>query len=315
MELSTIKQIKQQADIFKVINHFTPLKKDGINWRACCPIHGEKSPSFTVNINKNIFKCFGCGKSGDVIDFVMLVNNYKYTEAVNWISNFQSINLDTNYKPVEYIELPTSYIDNNIYKKSIKSDKPNNFTDWLKTVFPTLNIIHPVSTSKHWFGSVTFWYVDINGKIRSGKIMQYNPIDGKRVKDPKPLITWVHKILKIKDFNMKSCLYGENLLPEYPDKIVGIVESEKTAIVASIKYPKVLWIASGSLSNLTYKRCQVLKGRTVYLYPDVGAEERWIEKANDLSELMKDTKFEVHTINSDIKGYDLCDYIIDQINK
>ena len=315
MEVATIKQVKNEADILKVIGHFVELKKDGANYVGSCPFHNERSNSFIVSKSKNIFKCFGCGAGGDLIDFVIKKNNLTYGQAIKWIVDFHSLKLTPEYKPKQYIELPTSFIDPKFYYSSIKSDKPNNFTDWLNSIFPAVNIIYPISTSKHWIGSVTFWYIDIDKNIRSGKIMQYNPKNGKRVKEPKPLVTWVHKVLKIKDFNIQTCLFGEHLLSEYPDKKVAIVESEKTAIVASIKYPKILWIASGSLSNLTVKRCEVLKDRHVLLYPDVGAESKWIEKAKQLAEFMPTTTFDVRCIDSDIKGYDLCDYIIDNLDK
>ena len=315
MDVSKIKQVKNEADILKVVGHFVQLKKDGANYVGSCPFHTERSNSFVVSKSKNIFKCFGCGEHGDVLDFVMKKQSSTVGNAIKWIVEFHSLTLSPEYKVNEYVEPPTSFIDPKIYHSSIKSDKPNNFTDWLNSIFPTVNIIHPISTSKHWIGSVTFWYIDVDKNIRSGKIMQYNRLNGKRVKEPKPLVTWVHRVLKLNDFNVQTCLYGEHLLNEFPDKTVAIVESEKTAIVASIKYPRILWIASGSLSNLTARRCEVLKGRNVLLYPDVGAEDRWIEKANQLSEFMPDTKFEVRPLQSDIKGYDLCDYIIDQINK
>lgn len=315
MEIATIKQVKNEADILKVVGHFVQLKKDGANYVGTCPFHKERSSSFMVSKSKNIFKCFGCGAGGDVLDFVMKINGQTYGQSVKWIVDFHCLTLTPEYKPIEYIEPPASYIDTNIYQSSIKSDKPNNFTDWLNSIFPAINIIHPISTSKHWVGSVTFWYIDIDKKIRSGKIMQYNPLNGKRIKEPKALVTWVHKVLKINDFNLQVCLFGEHLLSEFPDKTVAIVESEKTAIVASIKYPKLLWLACGSKSYLSFNRCLPLSGRKVLLYPDVGAEDDWQKKADELNELIPNGNFEVRPIASEVKGYDLCDYIIDQINK
>lgn len=311
MTLSNIKSVKQNADIVKVISHFVDLKKDGSNYISICPFHNEKSKSFSVSPSKNMFKCFGCGKHGDVIDFVKLKKGFGYKEALEWISDFENISLNQEYKHSEYVPLPISYIPNHIFKQSVSYSSANNFTQFIDSIFPNKQHEYWLSTSKHWHGSVCFWYIDIEGKIRSGKIMQYNPYTGKRIKKPKPLVTWVHRVLNIKDFNLSVCLFGEYLLPVYPNKPVGIVESEKTAIIASMIYPDKVWLASGSLTYLNYERCKVLIGREVFLYPDSGAEDKWIEKANQLSELMPGTEFKVITLTAFEKGYDLCDYILD----
>lgn len=311
MTLSNIKSVKEKADIVKVISHFVDLKKDGSNYISICPFHNEKSKSFSVSAIKNIFKCFGCGVSGDVIDFVKLKKGVGYKEALDWISDFENLSLDTEYKPTEYVPLPISYIPNSIFKQSISYSKANNFTQFLDSILPGNNHDYYLSTSKNWPGAVCFWYIDIKGKIRSGKIMQYNSVTGKRIKEPKPLVTWVHRVLKIKYFNLSVCLFGEYLLNIYPNKPVGIVESEKTAIIASMVYPDKVWLASGSLTYLNYERCKVLTGRSVFLYPDSGAEDQWSKKALQLSELIPDTKFEVVPLTGFEKGYDLCDYILD----
>ena len=67
----TVERIRQSADILEVINDFVSLKKRGSNYIACCPFHNEKTPSFNVNPTRQIYKCFGCGKAGDAVRFVM----------------------------------------------------------------------------------------------------------------------------------------------------------------------------------------------------------------------------------------------------
>ena len=79
--------------------------------------------------------------------------------------------------------------------------------------------------------------------------MLYNAHSGKRVKEPFSHITWAHKVLNLHNFSLKQCFFGEHLLNEY--KPIAIVESEKTAIIASAYIPKFNWIAVGSLNNLT----------------------------------------------------------------
>ena len=77
-----VEEIKQKLNIVDVINRFTPLKKRGRNHIACCPFHGEKTPSFTVSEELQIFKCFGCGKSGDVFTFVQEYERIDFREAL-----------------------------------------------------------------------------------------------------------------------------------------------------------------------------------------------------------------------------------------
>lgn len=312
MSLQEIKSIKSKSDIVKVISHFVELKRDGANYTATCPFHNERSKSFSVSATKGIFKCFGCGVSGDVIDFVMRQQNSSYKDAIKWISDHENIEPDKNYISQPIIELPTSYIKRDVFAKSLSKSNRSNLITWLQSLYPEhKDFEYYLSESKHWPGAVVFWYVDINQNVRSGKIMHYSPDTGKRTKDPKPLITWVHKVLKLSDFNMSICLFGEHLLRIHPESPVCIVESEKTAIIASIEYPEFIWLASGSLTNLSYKRCEVLKGRDITLYPDVGAEERWQEKLDQLSELIPGT-WKMKRMDSEIKGYDLCDQILDK---
>src|SRR5690554_7455872 len=67
----TTEKVRERADIEDVVNDYVSLKKRGQNLWACCPFHNEKSPSFSVSTVKQIYKCFGCGKAGDPIQFVM----------------------------------------------------------------------------------------------------------------------------------------------------------------------------------------------------------------------------------------------------
>lgn len=83
---STIADIKNRADIEEVVSDFVSLKKKGQNLWACCPFHNEKTPSFTVSPTKGFYKCFGCGKGGDAIDFVMEVEKLNYLEALKYLA-------------------------------------------------------------------------------------------------------------------------------------------------------------------------------------------------------------------------------------
>lgn len=131
--------------------------------------------------------------------------------------------------------------------------------------------------------AVVFWQVDVNGCIRTGKIMRYGN-DGHRIKEDGLVnFMWAHRMKSIvdhpEDFNLVQCFFGEHLLSAYPDSKVMIVESEKSAIIASYYYPQYLWLASGGCCGcLNLTASQVLKGREVWLVPDLDAEDRWRNK-------------------------------------
>ena len=168
---------------------------------------------------------------------------------------------------------------------------------------------------------VIFWQIDINGKVRTGKIMQYNPETGRRLKHEIGAIDWVHNKLKKskdlpEDFNLKQCFFGEHLLKIYPEKSVAIVESEKSALIASAFFPDLVWLAAGNMNGLSIEKCQILKDRSVTLFPDLGAFEKWNIKVSEIQKQINckislSTLLENEANDTDrINGLDIADYII-----
>ena len=90
----TIEQITNRIDIVDVIGEFVKLKRRGANYIGLCPFHNEKTPSFSVSPSKEIFKCFGCGKSGSAITFLMEHEKYSYAEALRWLANRYGIEVE-----------------------------------------------------------------------------------------------------------------------------------------------------------------------------------------------------------------------------
>jgi DNA primase len=90
----TVERIQQSADILEVVGDFVSLKKRGSNWIACCPFHNEKTPSFSVSPAKGIYKCFGCGKAGDSIRFVMDVESMGYVDALKYLAKKYNIEIE-----------------------------------------------------------------------------------------------------------------------------------------------------------------------------------------------------------------------------
>lgn len=97
----SIKQVMDRADIVDVLGQFIRLKKRGANYQANCPFHNEKTPSFNVSPAKGIFKCFGCGKAGDVVTFVQEHEKLTYPEAIRWIADYYKIQLEESERTPE----------------------------------------------------------------------------------------------------------------------------------------------------------------------------------------------------------------------
>jgi DNA primase len=86
IDRSTVERILDAAQITDVVQEFVPLKKRGVNYLGLCPFHNEKTPSFTVSPAKDIFKCFGCGKAGNSVNFIMEHEHLSYPEALKYLA-------------------------------------------------------------------------------------------------------------------------------------------------------------------------------------------------------------------------------------
>src|SRR6056297_584114 len=104
IDKETVDRIIETADITDVIQDFVNLKKRGTNYLGLCPFHNEKTPSFTVSPSKGIFKCFGCGKGGNVINFIMEHEHLSYPEALRYLANKYNIEIEEKELSAEEIE-------------------------------------------------------------------------------------------------------------------------------------------------------------------------------------------------------------------
>jgi len=98
---STIQEILARIDIVDIIGGFVKLKKRGANYLGLCQFHNEKTPSFTVSPTKEIYKCFGCGRSGNSISFIMEHEKYSYVEALRWFANKYGITIEETFSTDE----------------------------------------------------------------------------------------------------------------------------------------------------------------------------------------------------------------------
>lgn len=173
---------------------------------------------------------------------------------------------------------------------------------------------YPKSTRHPNLSGAMIWYqIDINGQYRTGKVMAYDD-GGKRVKgSDHGNVQWIHSVLYGKssaELGVQQCLFGEHLLKERPGATVCVVESEKTAVIASMFYPDYVWLATGGSHGLSLEKCMVLAGSNVILFPDIGQYDEWSAKAIDLS-VMMDIKVDDTLENLGLEpGLDLADLLM-----
>lgn len=229
----------------------------------------------------------------------------------------------TEFKPQFKPQKPTiqkepNFIDTDSFVQSLNHYDKNNFVSFLTGLFGTevtneLVAKYYIGTSKKWNGATIFWQIDNQMKVRTGKIMLYNPDNGKRIKEPYNHFSWVHKEINKPDFNLFQCLFGLHLTKDN-NKPIAVVESEKTAIICSAYLPDFIWLATGGLNNLSKSKFESLRNRKVVLYPDLGAFDKWNEKAKELKSIcnvsVSDYLEQVATEEERNNGLDLADYLI-----
>ncbi|MFZ1369642.1 MAG: DNA primase [Ferruginibacter sp.] len=117
----SIQQILSRIDIVEIVGSFVKLKKRGSNYLGLCPFHNEKTPSFTVSPAKEIYKCFGCGRSGNSISFLMEAEKYSYVEALRWLAAKYNVAIEESETSPEYKQqqqvADSLYIINNFAQK------------------------------------------------------------------------------------------------------------------------------------------------------------------------------------------------------
>lgn len=304
----------------------------GMNSRYRCPSCEQRDKTFSLYIDKqtgepinpSVGRCnreTNCGYHYTPKQYFQdnncfprfTINSYELNTTKG--HTFKRVSANCNLLPPQK---PVSFIPIDTFKASLKAHDTNHFVNFLISLFgidiaSQLISQYFIGTSKHWTGATVFWQIDLKGKVRTGKIMLYNPATGKRIKEPFNHITWVHKALKQPEFALQQALFGEHLLK---DKIkpIAIFESEKTAIIASLYLPQFICLAVGSLSNLSESKCKVLQGRTIILFPDLNGFAKWNNKAKELSHLANFTVSDLLERKASeaerMQGLDLADYLI-----
>jgi DNA primase len=99
-----IDDLKDRADLVRIIEPYAPLKKKGANWMGCCPFHQEKTPSFSVSPSKGFYKCFGCGKGGNAYTFLMEMEGLSFPEAIQRVAEMSGVPLPEPVDDQQYAQ-------------------------------------------------------------------------------------------------------------------------------------------------------------------------------------------------------------------
>ena len=268
----------------------------------------------------NTYHCFVCmktGEGGGPVDFLMKAEHMTFPDAIRWLGRKYCIDVDDvpiNWTPppprpvpppLPTLEIPRSWV-----RRTMDLAQPDKilFLYWFRLLPWSHEQLQRLRETLWTYcvggwrdGRVVFWQIDHDGVPRAAKLMKYLP-DGHRDKDVHP--GWIYNqpgtyddqgnyiqgpkdILKPDNHTILKPLFGAHLLRRYPDAVVNIVESEKTALVMSNFYGQLdrqLWIACGGLKHLHLESMQPLidQGRKVWLWPDKDGVQEWQQVCDKL---------------------------------
>ena len=142
----TIEKIRNRADIIDIVSPYVNLKKRGRNFFGVCPFHSEKTASFSVNSDKQIFKCFGCGKGGSSIDFIMEIEKLGFVEAIKFLADqysieIEEINSNKNKKDITHNLYEMNSQVSSMYNKNLLADNNKKYINYFIDRGLTINTI------------------------------------------------------------------------------------------------------------------------------------------------------------------------------
>lgn len=231
-----------------------------------CPKCGKKRFVKYVDNETNAYLEDGTGRC----DRSSSCNYHQYPNKNKVISEFV----------LPIIKRPASTIQSDYLKLCSRNYDENNLIQFLEIYFTQGEIKSMISnyrlgTANHWKGSTVFWQINSQNEIMAGKVMLYDSVTGKRVKTPYNHIQWVHKLLKLQNFELQQCLFGLHLTNDSTNKKIAIVEAEKTAIIMSLFLPNYIWLATGGKGNLNNRILLPIKDYTIVVYPDKSEFNDW----------------------------------------
>ena len=243
------------------------------------------------------------------------------------------------YIPNEVLSQTRAGYEQNIFIQNLLSSVPFPFE--VQDVEQVISLYH-IGTVQNGYraGAITFPFIDVNHNVRAVQVKQFDKynhttgtdflhsiIEKHHNRNNTPVPNWLTPYNG--NETKVSCLFGEHLLSKYPHNPIALVEAPKTAIYGTLYFgppeqPKnLLWLAVYNLSSLNYEKCKALKGRKVYLFPDLSKEGRafelWSNKATEIQKRLPGTSFQVSNLLEELapdddrnQGKDIADYLIKQ---
>lgn len=293
--------------------------------KVICPACGKRTFVLYVDsdgksLNDDVGKCDRADKC-----------NYHYTPREYFRDKGISLDtLKTRRQPISRHRThghdKPIYMKPTLLKESM-SPGDNNLVTFLHSVFKApgsdqritdiINMYYIGNNSDKWPGATVFWRIDQYGNIHSGKIMQYDPHTGKRVKEPFNKVTWMHTMIGDKDFKIRPCLYGQHLIDgiDQIDKYI-VVESEKTAILLTMAFDDAIGIATGGCEAFKKESCQALKDHDIFVIPDNGKYREWSKVAREIAPLCHSIRvLDIMEFNARKDGDDIGDLIVELWSK
>ena len=311
--------------------HLQPYSTNAASRHECPQCHDAHSFTYYVDeegriLDESVGRCNhenGCG--------------YHYTPSMYFQDHPESrTDSRPHYRPSIRQVAPKKvvktlcFIDKGEVTRCFDRGLTSDFAQWLLKHFDRYEVGR--AFQRYMVGTLpdkrsVFWQVDKDWRVRTGKVIQYDPDNGHRLhgEDPRLIdkgveVNWIHSRLKRsgilpEDWTLTQCLFGEHLLKDGMDeRPIAVVEGEKTAVIASIRFPQFLWLSCGGLRNFTEDKMRVLTGRVVTLFPDADGFQAWEQVRLKLS---KYAKVKTSTITNDgdprHKKWDIADLIIDEI--
>jgi len=279
--------------------------------RFTCPKCG-KSHQFTKYIDQETGEILA-----DHVGICNRINNccYHYTPKQYFEANGTDPKMLYDYisKPKQE-QNEINYIDQKTYQRSLQGYEQNMLVKYLHTLFDSERVYHllniyKIGTSSRYGGGTTiFWQIDEQDNIRTGKLIKYNN-KGHRVHGKQ---NWAHSVLDIKNFKLSQCLFGEHLLKYDTTSTIGIVESEKTAVIACGYFPDLLWLSTGGAQGMNLKKAKVLFDRDVILFPDASPDSKiynkWEKQAEQFGFKISNYLEQYTTDEQKSKGVDIADF-------
>ncbi len=297
------------------------------------------------NGSKTRFHCPNCGKK-EFVRYVDLENGKYLADSVGRCNRIEQCGY--HFKPKQYFDnkgeqiqyftpkvirqnpKETSFINENQLLESLHfKHRSSNLYRFFAKYFEEEKVKatfrkYLIGVSNKWEDATIFWQVDQQMKVRSGKIMQYDSVTGRR---DKKKFFWIKN--QSENTEMRQVFFGLHLLHYFKNHKIGIVESEKTAMLCDLFFDeKIIWLASGGMEGINETKLKDLEGREVILFPDLStnnsknsAYKSWKTKAETLGKrLIMNIKInnylELFSCSSDKENQlDLGDFIIKEISK